>query len=94
MPVTVEGRAFCIVFAIVGIPLTLTVIADWGRLFASTLSTVMHHIPPLTASCRYVRLINVFANFFVIEISGTFCLNFHTLFIVLQILNIFFYFNT
>lgn len=48
---TVGGRAFCIVFALVGIPLTLTVIADWGRLFASTVSTFMRHIS-LPAFCK------------------------------------------
>ncbi|XP_031342087.1 TWiK family of potassium channels protein 7-like, partial [Photinus pyralis] len=45
VPVTTEGRAFCIVFALIGIPLTLTVIADLGRLFASSLSTFMDHLP-------------------------------------------------
>ncbi|CAH0560679.1 unnamed protein product [Brassicogethes aeneus] len=52
VPVTTEGRAFCIVFALVGIPLTLTVIADWGRIFASTVSTLMKHIPPLPMKYR------------------------------------------
>ncbi|XP_030747691.1 TWiK family of potassium channels protein 7-like [Sitophilus oryzae] len=52
VPVTTEGKAFCIVFALVGIPLTMTVIADWGRLFASTVSTVVRHIPPLPKSMR------------------------------------------
>jgi potassium channel subfamily K protein len=51
-PETVEGRAFCIVFALVGIPLTLSVIADWGRLFASTVSTLVKHIPPLPTKFR------------------------------------------
>jgi hypothetical protein len=37
-PVTTAGRIFCIVFALIGIPLTLTVIADWGRLFATCVS--------------------------------------------------------
>lgn len=52
VPVTKEGRIFCIIFALVGIPLTLTVIADWGRLFASKLSTVVHHMPPLPLAIR------------------------------------------
>lgn len=51
---TTEGRAFCMVFALVGIPLTLTVIADWGRLFASSVSTLFKHIPPLPPRIRYV----------------------------------------
>lgn len=50
---TTSGRAFCIVFAIVGIPLTLTVIADWGRLFASAVSDIMKHIPPLPKRFRW-----------------------------------------
>uniref|UniRef100_A0AAR5Q1W4 Potassium channel domain-containing protein n=2 Tax=Dendroctonus ponderosae TaxID=77166 RepID=A0AAR5Q1W4_DENPD len=52
VPMTLEGKAFCVVFALVGIPLTMTVIADWGRLFASTLSAVMQQIPPLPKSLR------------------------------------------
>uniref|UniRef100_A0A8D8GZK4 TWiK family of potassium channels protein 7 n=1 Tax=Culex pipiens TaxID=7175 RepID=A0A8D8GZK4_CULPI len=39
-PVTVTGRIFCMLFALVGIPLMLTVIADWGRLFASAVSSM------------------------------------------------------
>ncbi|XP_068979303.1 TWiK family of potassium channels protein 7 [Bombus flavifrons] len=34
VPSTNLGRMFCILFAFVGIPLTLIVIADWGKLFA------------------------------------------------------------
>ncbi|XP_078050669.1 potassium channel subfamily K member 15-like [Augochlora pura] len=34
VPSTGWGRIFCIFFAFVGIPLTLIVIADWGKLFA------------------------------------------------------------
>ncbi|XP_019877193.2 TWiK family of potassium channels protein 7 [Aethina tumida] len=52
VPVTTEGRVFVIIFALVGIPLTLTVIADWGRLFASTVSTIFRHIPPLPLKFR------------------------------------------
>lgn len=36
-PATVEGRLFCIMFALVGIPLTLSVLADLGVLLASRL---------------------------------------------------------
>ncbi|XP_022909212.1 TWiK family of potassium channels protein 7 [Onthophagus taurus] len=46
-PMTFGGRAFCIFFALIGIPLTLTVLADWGRIFATTLSTIVNHIPSL-----------------------------------------------
>ncbi|XP_026673627.1 TWiK family of potassium channels protein 9-like isoform X2 [Ceratina calcarata] len=35
VPSTNSGRLFCILFAFIGIPLTLIVIADWGKLFAS-----------------------------------------------------------
>lgn len=45
VPVTTAGRSFCMAFAIVGIPLTLTVIADMGRLFASSLSTFGYYLP-------------------------------------------------
>lgn len=45
MPVTIGGRVFCICFALVGIPFTLTVIADWGILFATAVSVLGKHIP-------------------------------------------------
>ncbi|XP_011500812.1 PREDICTED: potassium channel subfamily K member 18 isoform X2 [Ceratosolen solmsi marchali] len=39
-PSTFLGRVFCILFALIGIPLTLTVIADYGKLFAGGVSSV------------------------------------------------------
>ncbi|XP_065363782.1 TWiK family of potassium channels protein 7 isoform X1 [Calliphora vicina] len=45
VPVTIAGRAFCICFALIGIPFTLTVIADWGRLFATAVSVLGKHMP-------------------------------------------------
>ncbi|ALC48793.1 CG43155 [Drosophila busckii] len=45
VPVTIGGRVFCICFALIGIPFTLTVIADWGRLFASAVSVFGTHMP-------------------------------------------------
>ena len=39
-PVTTGGRAFCIMFAMIGIPFTLTVLADIGQIFATLVSTV------------------------------------------------------
>ena len=39
-PVTTAGRVFCILFAIVGIPFTLSVMADVSQIFATLLSTV------------------------------------------------------
>ena len=50
-PVTTAGRVFCILFAIVGIPFTLSVIADVGQIFATLLSTLWgkykHLIEPI-----------------------------------------------
>ena len=37
-PVTFPGRLFCLLFGIIGIPFTLSVIADVGGLFATLLS--------------------------------------------------------
>ena len=34
-PVTLPGRIFCVVFAIVGVPFTLSVIADVGQILAT-----------------------------------------------------------
>ncbi|XP_030381467.1 TWiK family of potassium channels protein 9 [Scaptodrosophila lebanonensis] len=45
VPVTTGGRVFCICFALIGIPFTLTVIADWGRLFATAVSVFGKHMP-------------------------------------------------
>jgi len=39
-PVTFPGRLFCILFAIVGIPFTLSVIADVGQIFATLMTTI------------------------------------------------------
>jgi len=39
-PITFPGRLFCMLFAIVGIPLTLCVIADVGQVFATMISTI------------------------------------------------------
>ncbi|KAL0119724.1 hypothetical protein PUN28_007873 [Cardiocondyla obscurior] len=40
VPSTNWGRIFCIFFAFIGIPLTLIVIADWGKLFATAVTHV------------------------------------------------------
>ncbi|XP_055371567.1 TWiK family of potassium channels protein 7, partial [Condylostylus longicornis] len=45
VPVTTYGRVFCMCFALIGIPLTLTVIADFGRLFATAVSTIIKRFP-------------------------------------------------
>ncbi|XP_055683012.1 potassium channel subfamily K member 15 [Lutzomyia longipalpis] len=51
-PVTSSGRIFCMCFALIGIPLTLSVIADMGRLFATAVSTVAKSLPSLPKWCR------------------------------------------
>ncbi|XP_055303918.1 potassium channel subfamily K member 1 isoform X2 [Sitodiplosis mosellana] len=49
-PITQAGRAFCMGFALIGIPFTLTVIADLGRVFATAVSAVGKKLPSLTTS--------------------------------------------
>lgn len=39
-PVTMPGRLFCILFAIIGIPFTLSVIADMGQIIATLMTTI------------------------------------------------------
>uniref|UniRef100_A0A182JKC3 Potassium channel domain-containing protein n=1 Tax=Anopheles atroparvus TaxID=41427 RepID=A0A182JKC3_ANOAO len=58
VPVTLGGRVFCMLFALIGIPFTLTVIADWGRLFASAVSTLAKNVPvlPLARFCPDVGI--------------------------------------
>ncbi|XP_024941221.1 potassium channel subfamily K member 15 isoform X3 [Cephus cinctus] len=46
VPITHWGKLFCILFALVGIPLTLTVIAGWGRLLAEAVSAIAAEITP------------------------------------------------
>lgn len=46
-PETTNGRMFCMVYALIGIPLTLTVIADWGKIFASGVTILLKKTPPL-----------------------------------------------
>ena len=53
---TTAGRVFCLLFAIVGIPFTLSVIADVGQIFATLLSTVWgkykHLLEPIKAKIQ------------------------------------------
>ncbi|XP_077297053.1 TWiK family of potassium channels protein 7 isoform X2 [Arctopsyche grandis] len=51
VPITFWGRTFCILFALIGIPLTLTVIADWGKLFATAVSIMAKHMPDIPFFC-------------------------------------------
>ena len=46
-PETVGGRTFCILFASIGIPFTLTVLADVGQIFATVVSTVGAKVKPI-----------------------------------------------
>ena len=46
-PVTWWGRAFCIFFAIVGIPYTLSVIGDIGQILATLVSTIGGKLKPI-----------------------------------------------
>ena len=46
-PVTVGGRTFCIFFAAIGIPFTLSVLADVGQIFATVVSTVGSKVKPI-----------------------------------------------
>ena len=58
-PVTTAGRVFCLLFAIVGIPFTLSVIADVGQIFATLLSTVWgkykHLLEPIKAKIQEIK---------------------------------------
>ncbi|XP_031626941.1 potassium channel subfamily K member 9 isoform X3 [Contarinia nasturtii] len=47
-PTTTSGRGFCMLFALIGIPFTLTVIADLGRVFATAVSALGKKLPSLT----------------------------------------------
>ncbi|XP_037069303.1 TWiK family of potassium channels protein 7-like [Pollicipes pollicipes] len=42
-PRTTSGRLFCMLFALVGIPMTVSVIADLGALFATSVSALPGH---------------------------------------------------
>ncbi|XP_026326353.1 TWiK family of potassium channels protein 9 [Hyposmocoma kahamanoa] len=58
VPETFWGRLFCIVYALVGIPLTLTVIADLGRVFATVVSVTAKHLPEMPKCCSRVAEAN------------------------------------
>lgn len=51
VPETFWGRLFCIAYALIGIPLTLTVIADLGRVFATVVSIIGKQLPALPKCC-------------------------------------------
>ncbi|CAF4943002.1 unnamed protein product [Pieris macdunnoughi] len=58
VPETFWGRLFCIIYALVGIPLTLTVIADLGRVFATCVSVIAKHLPEMPKWCSRVSEAN------------------------------------
>lgn len=49
---TVCGQVFCMLFALIGVPLTLTIIADWGRIFSTAVSAIVKNLPALSKLCR------------------------------------------
>lgn len=59
VPVTFEGRLFCIFFAIIGIPFTLTVIADYGNIFANSVSVLAKKCKSLSKSRNLTGLFPV-----------------------------------
>ncbi|KAL0839673.1 hypothetical protein ABMA28_016331 [Loxostege sticticalis] len=58
VPETFWGRLFCIAYALIGIPLTLTVIADLGRVFATCVSFIAKQLPAMPQCCKRVSEAN------------------------------------
>ncbi|XP_031763464.1 TWiK family of potassium channels protein 7 isoform X2 [Galleria mellonella] len=58
VPETFWGRLFCIAYALIGIPLTLTVIADLGRVFATVVSIIAKQLPAMPKCCKRVSEAN------------------------------------
>ncbi|CAG0890040.1 unnamed protein product [Darwinula stevensoni] len=50
-PATTEGRVFCIVFAMIGIPIALTAITNLGRLLATLISSFYRRF---RTSCKWI----------------------------------------
>ncbi len=63
VPVTTGGRTFCMFFALIGIPFTLTVIADLGRIFATAVSTLGKNLPSLTSKFLLLLFVTTLYNF-------------------------------
>uniref|UniRef100_T1IV41 Potassium channel domain-containing protein n=1 Tax=Strigamia maritima TaxID=126957 RepID=T1IV41_STRMM len=55
-PITFWGRLFCIIYALLGIPLTLIAIGDMGKLFASTLTIFKKFFQKYVCRCRRRKL--------------------------------------
>lgn len=65
VPTTTAGRGFCMLFALIGIPFTLTVIADLGRVFATAVSAAGKNFPKsLTSKCFTLLKIFGFSSIF------------------------------
>ena len=60
-PISTAGRVFCILFAIVGIPFTLSVIADVGQIFATLVSTIWkkykHILKPMMKKVKLAQIL-------------------------------------
>lgn len=61
VPETFWGRLFCIAYALIGIPFTLTVIADLGRVFATFVSLVAKQLPAMPSKFTQVMIYIQFA---------------------------------
>ncbi|CAG0916815.1 unnamed protein product [Notodromas monacha] len=55
-PKTTEGRVFCIIFALIGIPLTLTALTDLGRMLATSAASLYKRIRARFAWVRRVTI--------------------------------------
>lgn len=64
VPNTFEGRLFCIFFALIGIPFTLTVIADYGNVFANIVSIV-------AKKCKSFSELVITPNFLIVKTSSS-----------------------
>ncbi|KAB7501831.1 Potassium channel subfamily K member 9 [Armadillidium nasatum] len=54
-PSTTEGRAFCIIYGFIGIPVTLTVIADLGTIFANLVLALNEKLKKICGSIKYFQ---------------------------------------
>jgi len=65
VPETFGGRLFCILFALIGIPLTLTFVADMGVLMATGVSLLHRKIVSI-----FPTKVGTYHNFFEISTAG------------------------
>lgn len=73
MPVTSGGRSFCMLFALIGIPFTLTVIADLGKIVWHRSVCGLESVKPQTHAkrigCRYIYVICIAGRVFATAVS-------------------------